>query len=45
MVALIATIIVAILFQPLRERLQTRVNRLLYGQRDEPFEVLAQLGR
>jgi signal transduction histidine kinase len=45
LVALIATIIVAILFQPLRERLQSRVNRLLYGQRDEPFEVLAQLGR
>jgi signal transduction histidine kinase len=44
LVALMATIVVAILFQPLREWLQNRVNRLLYGQRDEPFEVLAQLG-
>jgi signal transduction histidine kinase len=45
LVALIATIIVAILFQPLRERLQRGVNRLIYGERDEPFEVLARLGQ
>jgi signal transduction histidine kinase len=45
LVALIATIIVAILFQPLRERLQRSVNRLIYGERDEPFEVLARLGQ
>ncbi|MFN2137811.1 MAG: histidine kinase [Candidatus Promineifilaceae bacterium] len=44
-VALVATVIVAILFQPLRDRLQRGVNRLLYGRRDEPFEVLADLGR
>jgi signal transduction histidine kinase len=44
-VALAATVVVAILFQPLRERLQKGVNRLLYGQRDEPFEVLSDLGQ
>ncbi|HSM54885.1 MAG TPA: histidine kinase, partial [Candidatus Sulfomarinibacteraceae bacterium] len=43
-VALVATGLVAILFQPLRERLQRAVNRLMYGERDEPFEVLARLG-
>ncbi|MFW5942545.1 MAG: histidine kinase [Chloroflexota bacterium] len=44
LVTLTATGLVAILFQPLRERLQRAVNRLLYGNRDEPFEVLARLG-
>ena len=43
--ALLATGLVAVLFQPLRSRLQRGVNRLLYGRRDEPFEVLAQLGQ
>lgn len=45
LVALVATIVVAILFQPLRERLQRGVNRLVYGERDDPFAVLARLGR
>ncbi|UCG25955.1 MAG: GAF domain-containing sensor histidine kinase, partial [Chloroflexota bacterium] len=45
LVALIATGLVAVLFQPLRERLRRWVNRLLYGRRDEPYEVLADLGR
>jgi two-component system NarL family sensor kinase len=44
-IALGATVVVAILFQPLRDRLQKGVNRLLYGQRDEPFEVLSDLGQ
>ena len=43
--AFLATGLVALLFQPLRERLQRGVNRLLYGRRDEPFEVLARLGQ
>jgi len=43
--ALVATGVVAVLFQPMRERLQQGVNRLLYGQRNEPFEVLSRLGR
>ncbi len=45
LIALAATGLVAILFQPLRVRLQRTVNRLVYGQRDEPFEVLSHLGQ
>jgi signal transduction histidine kinase len=44
-VSLFATGLVAVLFQPLRAWLQRGVNRLLYGQRDEPYQVLARLGR
>lgn len=43
-IAAIATGIVALLFQPLRGRLQRSINRFLYGQRDEPFTVLNHLG-
>ncbi|MBC8074687.1 MAG: hypothetical protein H7Y32_01315, partial [Chloroflexales bacterium] len=42
---LLAAGVVAVLFQPLRQRLQRGVNRLLYGERDEPYAVLVQLGR
>ena len=45
LLTLLATGLVAVLFQPIRSRLQRGVNRLLYGQRDEPIEVLAQLGQ
>lgn len=45
LLALVATGLVAVLFQPIRDRLQRGVNRLLYGQRDEPFEVMARLGQ
>jgi signal transduction histidine kinase len=45
LVSLLATGVVAVAFHPLRERLQRGVNRLLYGQRDEPYAVLSQLGR
>src|SRR5205823_3396154 len=41
---LVATALVAVLFAPLRLRLQRRVDRLLYGRRGEPYEVIAQLG-
>ncbi len=44
-VALLATGLVAVLFQPLRERLQRGVNRLIYGERDDPVTVLTRLGR
>lgn len=43
--AFVATGLVAVLFQPIRNRLQRGVNRLLYGQRDEPFEVMVHLGQ
>src|SRR5262249_12111134 len=44
-ISLAATGIVAVLFQPLRDRLQRGVNHLLYGERDEPYLVLARLGQ
>ncbi len=40
---LLATVLVALLFHPLRTRLQREVNRLLYGERDAPLTVLSQL--
>lgn len=39
-----ATVIVALLFQPARSWLQRRVNRLLYGDRDDPYAAIARLG-
>jgi signal transduction histidine kinase len=44
-VSLLVTGAIAVLFQPLRAWLQRVVNRLLYGQRDEPYTVLTQLGK
>ena len=41
--SLAATGVIAVLFQPLRERLQRGVNRLLYGERDDPAGVLSRL--
>ena len=35
----------AVAFQPIRDRLQRSVNRLLYGQRDEPYAAISSLGR
>lgn len=42
---LFAAAIIAIIFQPLRMRLQRGVNRLLYGERDEPAIVLSRLAQ
>jgi signal transduction histidine kinase len=42
-IALLATGIIAVLFQPLRARLQRGVNRLMYGERDDPYAVLSRL--
>src|SRR5215213_9923831 len=42
---LFATGIVAVAFQPLRLRVQRGVNRLLYGERDDPYTVLTRLGQ
>lgn len=38
--SIVATIIVAIGFQPVRERVQKIANRLVYGKRATPYEVL-----
>jgi signal transduction histidine kinase len=40
-----ATAIVAIAFSPVKERTQRLANRLVYGQRVSPYEVLADLSR
>ncbi len=39
----LVTGIIAILFDPLRRRLQRLVNHLMYGERDEPYAVLTRL--
>lgn len=45
LISLLATGLVAVLFQPARQWLQGGVNRLMYGERDDPYAVLARLGR
>jgi signal transduction histidine kinase len=42
--ALLATAVVAIAFQPLRARWQRIVDRRLFGERDEPIRLLGRLG-
>lgn len=44
-VALIATGFIAVAFAPLREWIQGWANRLMFGQRREPYAVLSELGR
>ena len=39
--SILATAIVAIAFQPVRERLEHLANRLVYGQRATPYEMLS----
>jgi signal transduction histidine kinase len=43
-ISLLATGLAAVLFQPLRNRLQRGVNHLMHGERDEPYTVLSRLG-
>lgn len=43
-VSLLVTGMVAVLFQPLREWLQAKISRLMFGERDDPAVVLARLG-
>jgi signal transduction histidine kinase len=45
LISLLATGLVALLFQPLRSWLQRGVNRMLYGQRDEPYRVVTRLSK
>src|SRR6202022_1386370 len=40
--SIVATAIVAVAFQPVRERLQKIANRLVYGRRATPYEALSQ---
>jgi signal transduction histidine kinase len=43
--SLVVTGVVAVCFQPLRARVQHLVNRLMYGERDDPYSAIAGLGR
>ena len=45
LISLLATGLIAVLFQPLRLRLQQGVNRLMYGERDNPYHVISRLGQ
>lgn len=45
LVSLLAAGLVAVLFAPLRNRLQRGVNHLIYGERDEPYTLLSRLGQ
>ena len=40
-----ATALVALLFEPMRSRLQRWANRLVYGERATPYEVLARFSQ
>ena len=42
LLSIVATAIVAVAFQPVRERLQKVANQLVYGKRATPYEVLSQ---
>jgi len=40
--SILATAVVAVAFQPVRDRVQRFANRLVYGKRATPYEVLSQ---
>ncbi|HNB51184.1 MAG TPA: histidine kinase [Anaerolineales bacterium] len=44
LLAFFATGLVAVTFQPIRDWLQRSINRLMYGERDDPVAVLSKLG-
>jgi len=44
-IALAATALVAVIFHPLRERIQSGVDRLMYGERRNPYQVISELGQ
>jgi signal transduction histidine kinase len=43
--SLVATGLVAVLFAPLKERVQRWINRLMYGENDDPFSVVLKLSQ
>ncbi len=43
--SLLAAAIVAVAFNPVRNRVQQVVNRVMFGRRDDPYAVLSELGR
>jgi signal transduction histidine kinase len=45
LLSIVATALVAVAFQPARERIQRVADRVVYGQRATPYEVLAAFSR
>ena len=45
LIALVAAGVVAVIFQPLRVWLQRVVDRVMFGERDNPYAVLSRLGQ
>lgn len=45
LLSLLGAGLVAVLFHPVREWLQGAANRLMYGERDAPYTVIARLGK
>lgn len=45
LLSLVATGLIAVMFNPLRERLQRFFDHLMYGERAEPYAVLARLNK
>lgn len=44
LVSLLATGVIAVIVQPLRQRVQGTVHRIVYGERDDPYVALSRLG-
>lgn len=44
-ISVVVTGIIAVLFAPARERVQRVVNKLMYGERDDPYAVISRLGK
>lgn len=44
LLSLLATGLVAVAFQPARARVQQAVDRLIFGERDDPYAVLSRIG-
>ncbi len=44
LVSLAAAGVVAVIFAPLRDRLQKTMNRIMYGERHDPYAVISRLG-
>ena len=43
-ISIVVTGVIAVLFAPVRDRVQRVVNRLMYGERDDPYAVITRLG-
>ena len=43
--SLVATAVIALAFQPVREQVERLTNRLVYGRRASPYEILAQFSQ